>query len=76
MNGLFEVREKIDLKPCPFCGGKAHITGMFIPTGDGDEINAYLVGCEECDVSFTQDWYYKDIVRKWNTRGGEEDERK
>lgn len=63
----FKVKEKIDLKPCPFCGGEAYIMGMFVPTED-DEINAYAVGCEECDISFQDTWEYDDIVKKWNER--------
>lgn len=63
----FEVRENVDLKPCPFCGGKAFITGLFIPTED-DEVNMYEVGCRNCDVSFRQMWQYERIVELWNTR--------
>ena len=65
--GTFEVAEKVYLEPCPFCGGEAYITGLFIPT-DGGEINAYAVGCEKCKISFMEDWLYDNIVKKWNTR--------
>lgn len=63
----FEVKEKVDLKPCPFCGGKAFITGLFVPVDD-DEINVYEVGCENCDITFQQSWQYDSIVEQWNMR--------
>lgn len=67
INGYFKVREEVDLKPCPFCGGEAYITGVFVPKYD-DEINAYEVGCEKCGVAFSSAWEYRDIVDKWNGR--------
>lgn len=67
MGNIFKVDENVKLLPCPFCGGKAYLTGIFIPTVDG-EINAYQVGCKKCGIDFTQDWDYDRIVEKWNRR--------
>lgn len=67
MSQFFEVEEKVDLKPCPFCDREAYITGMFVPVCD-DEINAYSVGCTNCRISFEQRWGYDRIVERWNRR--------
>jgi len=67
IRGLFEVEEKVDLLPYPFCGGEAYITGMFVSVHE-DDINAYSVGCENCGISFQQPWIYENIVKKWNMR--------
>lgn len=69
----FLPEEEVYLKPCPFCGGKAVLYGLFVPH-DGDEINMYVVGCRKCDVTFTQRWDYDQIVADWNSRYKEGDE--
>lgn len=51
------------LKPCPFCGGGAH---MFQVCGDGD----YVVGCDAEGCWTTQGAYATEAeaVAAWNRR--------
>lgn len=66
-----KVSEK--LKPCPFCGGKAVITAPL------EGLTGYGVRCEYwgcCEKFSDQDDEDLDnIVRKWNKRLGEENEK-
>lgn len=45
-----------DLKPCPFCGGKA-VMRMWLPEG----VESGDVGCVECDAEMSS-------IEIWNTR--------
>lgn len=53
---------KIELKPCPFCGGEAEMMGDQYP----------YVECQECGVNFSADHSYEfddnDAASKWNAR--------
>ncbi len=40
------MAELIELKPCPFCGGKAKV--YYAPTNAKDSIPCYRVCCEQC----------------------------
>ena len=55
-----------ELKPCPFCGGKAE----FI---DEDFETPMEIRCTMCDATITAylDEHKEDIIRHWNTREGE-----
>lgn len=52
-----------DLKPCPFCGGKAHLEHMGWP---------HHVYCEDCGARVTSTKYAEEgdeeATRKWNRR--------
>ena len=61
---------QVGLAPCPFCGGKADLYGVFVPI-DEDEINVWICGCRKCDINFSQKWEWDEIVTKWNTRPGQ-----
>lgn len=52
------ISEEPKLKPCPFCGGKAHLR---------DESSIYRIRCERCDAKIARytSW---DAVRDWNLR--------
>lgn len=55
----------INLKPCPFCGGYAHLDKTYSYFRD------IVIYCEECDTVFTLDdcnATEEDIVNAWNRR--------
>lgn len=59
-----------ELKPCPFCGGKAKVgkdTDIFF--------EAYCVSCLKCGVSQQYPKYYTEeaAIEAWNSRAGEEE---
>lgn len=61
--GKSEKRQlDVYLKPCPFCNGKAELSGMF-PQGQ------YYVQCMECRVSLWHDRKDK-AISNWNMRNG------
>lgn len=53
-----------ELKPCPFCGGKADIVS--------EHVDYPYIGCEDCDVRIeSSDWsvtYKEDLIEGWNKR--------
>lgn len=60
------MTEEIELKPCPFCGGKAVMLG--------EEDGMYQVVCPNCDG--TIDYFYDEkelAAEKWNARTIEDD---
>ena len=52
-----------DLKPCPFCGGKAKI---WKEEGGYPWLIDEMVGCQKCEISFYTD--KGKGIKKWNTR--------
>lgn len=55
------MKDFIDLKPCPFCGGKAYIV-------DGGKDYSFFAGCSNC-CSYTEFFKTKDeALAAWNTR--------
>lgn len=59
--------EKLDLKPCPFCGGQGKV---MIPTGR--YLTFYVVMCEECRCR-TKEFPDKEMaVEVWDRRSGGE----
>jgi hypothetical protein len=76
-----------DLKPCPFCGGKARIREYACGhKNDGMFTASYSCGCENCRIDFScnSEFHlvngepvfkingYQTVVEKWNTRYGEQ----
>jgi Lar family restriction alleviation protein len=68
----------IDLKPCPFCGGKA--ISEVVPGGFGTYSNFARCGCAKCKIyaqnRFTAEWDFHNerekaealSIEQWNTR--------
>lgn len=52
-----------ELKPCPFCGGKAWIINFPLS-------NTYEVRCINCDMGSWALLTRQEAVDKWNRRGG------
>ena len=62
-----------ELKPCPFCGGEAHIS---LPDDDWD---GYCVGCDDCNVYMGLGFgcglfpTLEEATTAWNRRVNDED---
>lgn len=52
---------KIELKSCPFCGGKAHIDSWVT-------VNKWYVYCEKCGTIGHDATERKDAIDAWNRR--------
>lgn len=59
------MSDKIELKPCPFCGGKAKMV-VYPNYNDG---NDYVVICTKCDAG-VPNWCEteEEATRQWNKR--------
>jgi len=59
------------LKPCPFCGGYAHIDN----TSSMKQFRDFAIYCEGCDSWFVLDSYKadeEDLIGAWNRRTSNE----
>lgn len=56
-------RKKIDLKPCPFCGGVPEVTDL-----DGFGGGFFAIECTKCGVSTRWMRRRQDAVIRWNRR--------
>ncbi len=61
--------DNFDLKPCPFCGGEAHVNGTLRPVSNQ---SAFYVFCENCMVTNAGAVPFhksiKDASEHWNKR--------
>ena len=55
-----------ELKPCPFCGGRANV---YVYTNEVDFVTKWSVGCGDCscDMDVCEDTP-ADAAVEWNTR--------
>jgi len=67
--------KKFELKPCPFCGGEAHLYKDVVVCKECDEATTvYVIGCNTngciCDFGPADAWCEskEDIILAWNTR--------
>lgn len=63
-----------DLKPCPFCGGKASMYDQYETKFTRHYIE---VSCQSCGASmldFNKDHCLYDVIRAWNRREKDGDE--
>ena len=60
MEDSFELKER-ELKPCPFCGGKAVIA-------DTIDFDAYYVRCRDCLARTIDSGRMMAAVKAWNRR--------
>ena len=57
-----------ELKPCPFCGGKA-VRMSFMDMVQAPHIKATrFIGCKNCAVVSFTDVTAEEVVEAWNTR--------
>ena len=65
--------EMTQLKPCPFCGGKAEM----LINEYNDSKKEYLVACTECD-GMVERWREteEEAVEQWNRRISDEEDAK
>lgn len=69
-----------ELKPCPFCGGEAHMTEASytksgelaqtsIQIGWSQTYATYAVSCERCDIGMTNPYLNANAaIAAWNRR--------
>lgn len=57
-----------ELKPCPFCGGKARLD--IIERYDG--ANTFFVRCTICQTTMPLKSEYSEAIAAWNRRVNEE----
>ena len=61
------------LKPCPFCGGQAHVacySGEFVRNAKRNSVegeDVYCIECEECGIQTMPDTIER-LISHWNTR--------
>lgn len=55
------------LKPCPFCGGKARIKHLYI----SDEPSHSRIECSKCHIKtdfYLYEYGERNVIRVWNRR--------
>lgn len=61
------MEQKLELKPCPFCGGEAKMTQI--------KSNGFMIKCDKCKIQRRQkvlrypiEWLEEKMIEDWNTR--------
>ena len=62
-----------ELKPCPFCGGKAEAWVEFIhhESYGQDEVTMHHCGCKKCNIYSNWPWWREGAIIAWNRRIGD-----
>lgn len=55
------------LKPCPFCGGNAHRSIIYMEVSYG-----YSVMCESCGIATQTEFEEDAVIEAWNRRVDED----
>ena len=63
------MEKQIELKPCPFCGGKAFVSAK-LPYF-GEELTLAVV-CEQCNASSKHRRTKEKAIEDWNRRADNE----
>lgn len=77
--------ETNELKPCPFCGGKASTLQTSTGYSGGEFSASFEIGCNECKIRFRGTSYfvikngtpivsvdgYKEAINLWNRRAND-----
>ncbi len=63
-DGQLDTRGKRQLKPCPFCGGKATLCKNM----QNKRRDSYYVQCDKCLTSMAVSYYEKTVIKAWNKR--------
>ena len=63
---------KIQLKPCPFCGGPADVKtwGFKYKQGPkkGEKFQKHKIGCARCNIYQSEVKFAQDAAADWNNR--------
>lgn len=68
-SNIAELRSKLNLKPCPFCGHEPLLAREMLTTdlryiwGTG-----YRIYCPECEIAEARDIEAEEAAEKWNRR--------
>lgn len=62
------LRMKTELKPCPFCGGKAEV----VPYSVYGKVKSYFVNCLKCGCQIRDYTSKQNAEKAWNRRANDE----
>ena len=65
------TKGKIELKPCPFCGGEASLVKRKLKTGFYPSGGTYYVHCKNCLITTQPRSKKEPVIEIWNRRTGE-----
>lgn len=57
-----------ELKPCPFCGGKANLIKRNLKTGFFPSGGTYYVHCKVCLITTQPKRKAENVIDEWNRR--------
>lgn len=63
--------EKVELRPCPFCGYIPRLDELHGHTGTELDVYRFRVRCKKCGVCSNLFATKEEAIEAWNTRDGE-----